>query len=138
MMNVNTTQPLEVLVAEPGGKVSGEKNAAPVLGGNFFQERDKKRMDGRFEETGYEKVTTVDKGNQLQEFFKRAFIHEVITPHLGEIIDAKGASEIAITGDVGGNKFIRKRRQTFLPLFAFTRFLIFLFVLAKYFDCMIV
>jgi hypothetical protein len=116
MMNVNTAQPLEVLAAELCRKIRSKKNLVPVFRGNSFQERDKQRMKGRFEKAGYEKVATIDPGNEGEEFFKSGFLHESVAPDPGKIVDAKGTPEIAITGDVGGDEFVSQRRKAFFRL----------------------
>lgn len=106
MMNVNTAQPLEAQAAELCGKIRSKKNLVPVFRGNFFQERNERWMDGRFEKAGYEKVAAIDQRNEGDKFLKSGFFHERVAPDLGKIVDTKGAAEVAITSDIGSNEFI--------------------------------
>jgi hypothetical protein len=116
MMNVNTAQPQEVLAVELCRKIRSKKNLVPVPGGNFFQERDKQRMDGRFEKTGYEEVAAIDQRNEGEKFLESGFFHQRVALDMGKIIYAKCAAEIAIAGDVGGGEFISQWIKTFLRL----------------------
>jgi hypothetical protein len=116
MMNINPAQSLEVPTAELCRKVRSEIHFVPVLRGNFLQERNERWMNGRFEKTGYEKVTTIDQGDEGNKSLESGFFHKCIAPDPGKIIDAKGAAEIAITGDIGGHEFISQWRKVFLRL----------------------
>jgi hypothetical protein len=73
-------------------------------------------MDSGFKKTGYKKVTTIDQGDEGKKFLKRSFLHEGVALDPGKIVNAKGAAEVAIAGDIGGNEFISHWRKTFLYL----------------------
>jgi len=73
-------------------------------------------MDGRFEKTGYEKVTASDQGDEGEKFLKSGFLHEGVARDPGKIIDAKGAAEVTIAGDISGDKVISQWRKAFFRL----------------------
>ncbi len=116
MMNINPAQSLEVPAAEFYGKVRSEIDFVPVSRGNFLQERNERWMDARFEKAGYEKVTAIDQGDEGDKFLEGGFLHERVAPDPGKIIDAKGAAEVAIAGDIGGSEFISQWSKAFLHL----------------------
>ena len=73
-------------------------------------------MDARFEKAGYKKVTAIDQGDEGEELLKRGFLHERVAFDPGKIVNAKGAAQVAIAGNISGNEIISQWRKTFLYL----------------------